>query len=298
MDIRQIKYFVSVFETLNFTQSSKDYFITQPALSKSIHSLEMELGVKLFERSSHGVIPTEAGKVYYKHAVNILCEVQNGNDKLKNLATGNGGTLRISTIPSLQEWVVDIISIFHKAYPNVQITIEVETGFEQLMSMNESKLDVFFSYRSLLSTNASLNFCPLAKERFCLFLPNEFIDSVTGDDFSGLQSKKLLVERRMRGPYIANKIQEICISRGLILSDNVVALPNLTSICLSVSAGIGYTVNPMSVSRAYYMGRVSTIPIPGDDAIIEYSVGWKSNSQNPSIQKFVEVLNREKGEKV
>ena len=290
MDIRQLKYFVSVFETLNFTQSSKDHFITQPALSKSIHALETELGVKFFERSSHGVAATEAGKAYYRHALNILAEVQRGSDRLKDIVTGNEGILRISTIPSLQKNVVDIISMFHKVYPNITIIIEVETGFEQIMSMSESKLDIYFSYRSLLSTNESLDYCPLAKERFCLFLPNEFIDSVTGDDFSALQNKKLLLERKIRGPYISNKIQEICISRGLELSDNIITLPNLTSVCLSVSAGIGFTVNPLSISKCYYMGNVNTIPITGDDAIIEYSVGWKNNGQNPSIQKFVEVM--------
>lgn len=290
MDIRQISHFVSVFESLNFSQSAKELFITQPALSKSIRALETELGVKLFERNSHGVFPTEAGKTYYRHAVNILENAQNGDEALKQLVTGSEGTLRISTIPSLQEQVVKSISSFHEKYPNIQITIEVQTGYEQLLSIVESNLDIYFSYSSLLHSALSLDSVPLFQETLGLFLPEKMSANVTGTDFSALQGEKLLVERRIRGPYIFNDIKNICKSRGLNVEKDLITLNNLTSVCLSVSAGIGFTVNPMSISKAYYSKNVKIIPLPGEDALITYGVGWKNNHQNPSITKYVEVF--------
>ena len=282
MDIRQISHFVSVFESLNFSQSAKELFITQPALSKSIRALETELGVKLFERNSHGVFPTEAGKAYYSHAVNILENAQNGDEALKQLVTGSEGTLRISTIPSLQEQVVKSISSFHEKYPNIQITIEVQTGYEQLLSIVESNLDVYFSYLSLLRSAPSLDSLPLFQETLSLFLPETMSANVTGMDFSALQGEKLLVERRLRGPYIFNDIKNICKSRGLNVEKDLITLNNLTSVCLSV--------NPMSISKAYYSKNVKIIPLPGEDALITYGVGWKNNHQNPSITKYVEVF--------
>ena len=61
MELRQLKYFLKVAETLNFSSASKELFITQSTLSQQIIQLERELDQKLFQRNSHEVMLTEAG---------------------------------------------------------------------------------------------------------------------------------------------------------------------------------------------------------------------------------------------
>ena len=62
MELRQIQYFIQLYKDKNITKASKNLFISQQGLSKSINKLEDELGFFLFERSSSGVIPTEKAK--------------------------------------------------------------------------------------------------------------------------------------------------------------------------------------------------------------------------------------------
>lgn len=61
MELRQLKYFIGVAETLNFSVAAKNLYITQGTLSQQIRQLENELGTELFERNSHNVRLTEAG---------------------------------------------------------------------------------------------------------------------------------------------------------------------------------------------------------------------------------------------
>lgn len=73
MNINQIKYFVSVFELGSFSKAAHQQFVTVQAVSKSINDLERESGLKLFDRSSNGVVPTLIGKSFYKKAKVALC---------------------------------------------------------------------------------------------------------------------------------------------------------------------------------------------------------------------------------
>ena len=75
MEIRQLKYFLKVAETLNFSEASRCLFITQSTLSQQISKLEFELGQQLFERDSHSVVLTEAGRELQKYARDTINSV-------------------------------------------------------------------------------------------------------------------------------------------------------------------------------------------------------------------------------
>lgn len=68
MEIRQLKYFLQVAETLNFSKASRKLYVTQSTLSQQISHLEQEIGMPLFERNSHEVYLTEAGKELLPYA--------------------------------------------------------------------------------------------------------------------------------------------------------------------------------------------------------------------------------------
>jgi len=72
MDMRPIRYFISVAENLNFTEASKQLFVAQPAVSQQIAYLEKKLGVKLFNRTKHYVQLTHAGSVFLRDAREMI----------------------------------------------------------------------------------------------------------------------------------------------------------------------------------------------------------------------------------
>ena len=76
MEIRQLKYFITLAEMQNFTKASKAMFITQPTLSQQIQALESELCVELFTRSNRGVILTDAGQVLYQEAERLCANMK------------------------------------------------------------------------------------------------------------------------------------------------------------------------------------------------------------------------------
>ena len=72
MELRQLKYFIKVAETLNFSEASKALFITQSTLSQQIRQLEQELNTQLFQRNNHTVYLTEAGEELLPYAIQTI----------------------------------------------------------------------------------------------------------------------------------------------------------------------------------------------------------------------------------
>lgn len=76
MEIRQLRYFVGISNAGSFTKASAALAVAQSALSRQMAAVEVELGVRLFERYSGGVALTDAGRVFFPHALTILAEVE------------------------------------------------------------------------------------------------------------------------------------------------------------------------------------------------------------------------------
>jgi len=76
MEVRKLRYFISVAEHLNFTTAAKELFVAQPAVSQQIASLEKELGIKLLYRDKQSVKLTNAGITFLKDAREILRKIE------------------------------------------------------------------------------------------------------------------------------------------------------------------------------------------------------------------------------
>ena len=95
MEIRQLKYFLRVAETLNFSQAARELFITQSTLSQQILHLEQELSQQLFVRNSHEVILTEAGEMLLPMARDSVYMVDNCVQRIQELGQLLTGELNI-----------------------------------------------------------------------------------------------------------------------------------------------------------------------------------------------------------
>lgn len=93
MELRQLKYFLSLLEHGNFNRAADALFITQPALSKSMRALEEDLGVQLLERTASGVIPTLYGRILANHATLACQELRRANEQITALSTHGSGRI-------------------------------------------------------------------------------------------------------------------------------------------------------------------------------------------------------------
>ncbi len=122
MTLDQLRIFLAVVEHLHFTRAAEELYITQPAVSAAIQSLEQEYGVKLFHRIGRHIEITEAGKLLQWEAKKILDQVtltEWGLRELNNLQRGKlnlGSSLTIGNY-----WLPDKISQFKRQYPGIEI---------------------------------------------------------------------------------------------------------------------------------------------------------------------------------
>ncbi|MGQ9367068.1 LysR family transcriptional regulator [Azospirillum sp. ST 5-10] len=124
MDLRQIQYFVCLFEEGNVTRAARRLNVVQPALSMQIAKLEAETGEKLFERSAQGMIPTTAGRTMYRLFLPILRDIAAAKQEMANLSGTVAGQLNVGLLASVTLSVLSrAVEAFVGRYPEVELSV-------------------------------------------------------------------------------------------------------------------------------------------------------------------------------
>ncbi len=147
MDLRQLKYFVQIAETGNFSRAAEVLRIAQPSLSQQIKSLEAELGVPLFVRHARGVTTTEQGQQFYEHARRILQEIDNAKGVLRSQTSDPTGRVSIGLPTSACRGLsLPLFQVMAERLPNVTLHIvEAMTGYLDEF-IQAGRLDVALLY--------------------------------------------------------------------------------------------------------------------------------------------------------
>lgn len=123
MDIRQLGYFVSLFEEGSTTRAARRMNVVQPALSMQIAKLEDELGQKLFERTSQGMVPTAAGQLAYRLFAPILRDLSEAKQQVVSRASTVSGRIAVGLVASVATSVLArALTVFASQYPEVEIS--------------------------------------------------------------------------------------------------------------------------------------------------------------------------------
>lgn len=123
MELRQLRYFVKTAETLNFSEASRQLFITQSTLSQQIRQLEEELGVELFQRDSHSVNLTECGQHLLPNAKRTLQDADSCFTKINDLKEMLSGELNIGITYSFAPILSEAVRDFTRQYPGVKLNV-------------------------------------------------------------------------------------------------------------------------------------------------------------------------------
>jgi len=125
MKIRQLEYFVSVYEEGTFSKAAARLHATQPGLSTKIKQLEVEIQQKLFERSVKGAVPTEAAHRLYVHALSILKSIQETMVEMDSLSGEVTGFIRFGMVPSaIRGLSTNLFTDFFENFPNVRMELK------------------------------------------------------------------------------------------------------------------------------------------------------------------------------
>lgn len=287
MEIQQLKYFMSLAQSLNFSAVAKEYFITQPAVSHQISKLEDDLKIRLFDRTTHGVRLTKAGEEFYRYASQMLNLAERAEQQMLSLSQGMEGALRIFAVPSVAYAVSKLIRAFHQQYPNVSVELEVGTGSQQITEISRESCDIYISFYALLERHDELLCISGIPDRFSLILPADCVEDICPEQFRFPASLPLLTESPVDAPLLFSQIQNI-LSEHNAKPIRTAFFGNAEAVFLAVEAGLGYSVFP-SQTFAAQTSALMRVPIPGDAALVKNGIAWHRNCKNPSVLHFIEI---------
>jgi LysR family transcriptional regulator, benzoate and cis,cis-muconate-responsive activator of ben and cat genes len=145
VDLRQLRYFVTVANERNFTRAADRLHIAQPPLSRQIQQLESELGSELIDRTSRPLGLTKAGRVLYEQAVQILSRVDEMKAMVGQAVALEKRRFAIGFVAStIYARLPPLIREFRAATPNVDLTLVELVSLEQIAALKEGRIDLGF----------------------------------------------------------------------------------------------------------------------------------------------------------
>ena len=284
------KIFYSVANAGNISTASKNLFISQPAISKSISKLEQSLNVTLFNRNSRGVTLTEEGAVLYDHIKTAFDAIDSGEEQLKRMNELGIGHLRIGVSTTLCKFLLlPYLKNFIKKHPHIKITIECQSSNHTLRLLGQGKIDV-----GLIGKPEQLNsidFHSLGEIQDIFVASPSYMQNLTlreglnSFDVFGSATLMLLDRENMTRQYIDDYLEE-----NHIKANNLIEITTMDLLIefARIGLGIACVIKEFVTSD---LAKKQLIEIPTGFPIHKREVGFafqKNQKISTALQLFVD----------
>lgn len=288
MELRQLKYFITVAEVLHFGRAAEALHFSQPALSKQIQALEDSLGVQLFERTKHWVRLTIAGQKFLETAHRILQEVEQGIQATRQTADGEMGRLKIGfTEATLFSLAPDIIKTYRERYPQVELIVTSGGTETHVEALRTHQIDVGFVYLPIREPSLAIR--PLFEEAYIAALPTSHrLARQKQITLSSLANEPLIFYPRSLAPVLYANFIKYCEQAGFV--PNVVQEAELAQTRLGLAAaGVGITfvlskMQSLSAKGVIYQSIIGEFPT------LKLALAWRQNESSPVVHEFLKYL--------
>ena len=288
MELRHLRYFVTVAEELHFGRAAARLFIAQPPLSQQIQQLERELGVLLFARTSRRVQLTPAGEAFFVEARQILRSVEQAADTAKRAARGETGWLGIGFAASATyDLLPAVLHDFRDLYPEVELSLQELNAAEQAHALEEKTIHVGFA-RPYAPHSGSVVGAVL-REAFLAALPETH--PLTGQSslpLSALADQPFISFPELPKPSYAEAVRQACEGAGFTPRVVQEVREMQTAISL-VAAGFGIALLPASVQHLHRDG-VEYRPLQEPAPRTELAVVSRLDDPSPVLQNFLAIV--------
>ncbi len=143
INLELYKVFYHVATEMSFSKAAKKLFISQSAISQSIASLEKDLNTKLFSRTTKKVSLTLEGETLFSHIEPAIFSILQGEKKLSDIATLEGGRLHIGVSDTIcKYYLISYLQEFHQLYPNIELLITNRTSIECVSLLKKNVVDL------------------------------------------------------------------------------------------------------------------------------------------------------------
>ena len=292
IELRQLRYFVSVAEELHFGRAATRLHMTQPPLSQTIFALEELLGAALFERNRRSVALTPAGAALLPEARRLLAQAGELPALVQRAASGETGRLVLAFVSSADYSVLPpFLRAYRAAYPQVQITLQEATSDLQLEGLLNGSVDAGLLIPPLPDkAKAELNYLPVLKEPLILAAPED-LPALRGKhevSLRSLPSLPLIIFPRAISPSLYDAILAVFRTAGITPTIGQEAIQMQTIVSL-VSAGMGIALVPQSVSNLRRPG-VEYRPLAQATPLVETGLAWRRDNASPVLKGFLDLM--------
>lgn len=291
LELRQLRYFVTVADELHFGRAAARLHMTQPPLSQAIQGLEAQLAAPLFVRSRRSVALTPAGAALLPAARRLLAQAAELPELVRAAAGGESGRLALAFVSSADYSVLPpFLRRYRAQYPQVQIALQEATSDVQVDDLLHNRIDAGLLIPPLPDkARLALDYMKLLEEPLILALPA----GLTPDAPLALKDAPalpLIIFPRPIAPALYDAILGCFTAAGLTPAIGQQAIQMQTIVSL-VSAGMGMALVPQSVSNLMCPG-VDYRQLLDTTPLVETGCAWRRDNPSPVLQGFLELLRK------
>jgi LysR family transcriptional regulator, transcriptional activator of the cysJI operon len=297
MELYQLKLFVDLAETGNFTKVASENYVTQAAVTLQIRKLESELGVPLFHRTTRSVTLVEAGQRLLPYARAILQQAEEAKMAVRDTREEVSGLVRVAAVHSIGLYELPpYIKKFLKKFPGVNLDIQYRTSEEIYRALHDGQIDVgLVAYPTEMPR---IEIHPFMKDSLALVCPKDHpFAGKTSVALSELQGQPF-VQFGEESP--TRKATDSLLAEHGITVNVRMECDNIEILKQMIEVGFGLAMLPKkSLTAADQDGGLVTVPIKG--AAIERPIGLlllKNAPRFKAMRAFVTTLigNRKRGD--
>jgi LysR family hydrogen peroxide-inducible transcriptional activator len=287
--IRQLEYVVAVADARHFGRAARQCAVTQPALSAQIAALEEALGVKLFERSRRGAVPTRAGERVVERARAALRGVDEVVDAAREAREPLSGPLHLGVIPTVAPYLLPRgLAAVRRRYPRLRLFLHEEQTARVLAGLAEGRLDV--GLLALPPEAPGLASCSLGREPFLLAVPPRHPLA---------RARRRVGEEALRGEPVLlledghclrDQALAVCRDAGARESEGVRA-SSLSTLAQMVAGGLGVTLLPASAASVEGRSGIGLLRFHAPEPSRELGLVWrKASPRGDEFSALADVL--------
>ena len=283
MDLRTLRYFVTVAETLHFKRAAARLAISQPPLSRQVRALEQELRVALFVRDPRGVRLTAAGAALLPRARRLLREAEALAQGARELAQGEVGVVRLGFISTAAYNVLPrVLPQFRRLRPGIRLQLVESTSDAQLAALRDDGLDAGLVVPPI---PGGLAYARLVHEPLMAALPaaRRWPRPLA---LGRLAHEPFILFPRRAGVGLYDLIVGLCARAGFTprIEQEAIQMPTIVSL---VAAGMGVALVPASLAGMRRTGVVYR-PLAEPGPPVELGLAWRHGEDDPAVTAFVQ----------
>ena len=287
MEIRQLRYFVTVAQTRHFGRAAERLHMAQSPLSQAIRQLESQVGATLFTRTTRRVELTPAGEALLRDARRILDSVESAQTRVRLIEAGNTGLLRVgATGLAAFRHLPQLARIAARETPGLVLRFQPDLLTPaQESALAENRIDLAVLRPPMRRTGLSSRL--ITRERLVLAVPGSHrlagdepvaLTELRDEDFVGYDAPDSVV---------AATVTRACLAAGF-LPRRTRGVSETSIILTLVAAGLGVALLPESV-LALRVDGVRYVPV-ADDVTVDLALAWRSGDPSPALTRLVEAL--------